>query len=181
MTSLSPTHQSVADFVGRWYLAQTRPRYEARLSSELRAAGVSHFLPIEQLERRKEARGRLFRVQAERPLFPGYVFVRGDWTARDAASRSIATTTVRDVADGMQDRLTRELLAFERAIEDRIPLGSVREFKGGQRVVVVEGPFMGSQGLFLRKENGGEFLLSLSILGAATPVQMPPQYVEPLN
>src|SRR5882724_3270852 len=55
----------------RWYAAYTSANHEKRVSGQLGARGVEHFLPLYASLRRWKDR----RVKLELPLFPGYVFV----------------------------------------------------------------------------------------------------------
>src|SRR5258706_14003285 len=56
----------------RWYAAYTSANHEKCVSEQMRVRGVEHFLPLyASVRQRKNGR-----VTLQRPLFPGYVFVR---------------------------------------------------------------------------------------------------------
>src|SRR5438552_1484350 len=62
----------------RWLVLHTRPRSEKALTRRLLKRQISYFLP----QYRKEWRHRGRRLSSYLPLFPGYVFLFGDWQAR---------------------------------------------------------------------------------------------------
>src|SRR5262249_58421868 len=83
----------------RWYVLHTRPRAEKALARKARAQGLPYFLP--QYKRQWRARGRA--LCAHVPLFPGYLFLRGDGEAR---RRALETNLVANCLEGAgQERL----------------------------------------------------------------------------
>jgi transcription antitermination factor NusG len=56
----------------RWYAAYTSANHEKRVAEQMGVRGVEHFLPLYTSVRR----WKNGRVTLQRPLFPGYVFVR---------------------------------------------------------------------------------------------------------
>src|ERR1700704_3174515 len=56
----------------RWYAAYTSANHEKRVAEQLGVREVEHFLPLYASVRR----WKNGRVTLQRPLFPGYVFVR---------------------------------------------------------------------------------------------------------
>src|SRR5262249_4658632 len=59
----------------RWWVLHTRPRAEKSLTRRLLRRSVPFFLPL--CKRQWRHRGRLFCSHV--PLFPGYVFLQGDY------------------------------------------------------------------------------------------------------
>src|SRR5262245_59247140 len=64
--------------LGSWWVLHTRPRAEKTLARRFSERGTNFYLPLYPREWRN--RGRRF--QSYLPLFPGYVFLRGDAAAR---------------------------------------------------------------------------------------------------
>src|SRR6267154_834324 len=64
----------------QWFAIHVRPNYEVIVSTLLRYKGYEEFVPM----RTKRRDGPRFAKQreAERPLFPSYVFVRCQWEPR---------------------------------------------------------------------------------------------------
>jgi transcription antitermination factor NusG len=69
--SLLPGSEATRDQCS-WFAVQTRPRYEKKVTVELREKGVNAFLPLFSATHQWSDRRRLLQM----PVFPGYVFVR---------------------------------------------------------------------------------------------------------
>src|SRR6516162_3991779 len=83
-----------------WWVLHTRPRAEKSLARHFLARNLSFFLPLYQNQWRN--RGRLFR--AHMPLFPGYIFLRGDADTRRSALETNQVARTLPVADTAQLR-----------------------------------------------------------------------------
>lgn len=165
---------SVADLSGTWWVAQTRPRYEQRLARELLAAGIDHYLPVQEVLSVHNGR----RHCAMLPAFPCYLFVCGDNESRYFAAKSHATSRMIDVVN--QVRLIRELSGWQRVFATD-PMAGVREMiRVGVNVEIVGGPFDGQSGKVERLGSHDVFL-PLSILGRAVVTQVPLQFVRPVD
>src|SRR5438270_11599957 len=57
----------------RWYAVYTKPSHEKRVAERLDVREIESFLPLYLSSRR---RNNGCKVTLERPLFPGYIFVR---------------------------------------------------------------------------------------------------------
>ena len=81
MLSISNSNLQIAQPVpeARWYAASTAPCREKRVRDHLAVREIESFLPLYRSSR-KWKNG--CRVELERPLFPGYVFVRMPSTER---------------------------------------------------------------------------------------------------
>src|SRR5579885_1847317 len=75
---LLPTPSQASQALGSWWVLHTRPRAEKALARKLLALRQDFFLPLYQ--KRLRIRGRSLTSYV--PLFPGYVFLRGDAAAR---------------------------------------------------------------------------------------------------
>src|SRR5918992_5789986 len=97
----------------RWYLAQTKPRAEAKASLNLCRQGFEIYLP-RYLKQRRHAR-RVEPVTA--PLFPGYVFVAIDIKTQRWLSIDSTFGVTRLVRDG--DRPAAVPLAIIAGLKSR--------------------------------------------------------------
>src|SRR5262245_20679731 len=93
-----------------WWAFYTRPRMRKSLARRLREREVSFFLPL--YRRRWKQRGRAF--NAYLPLFPGYLFVYGDFDARLSALQTNLVVSTLSVPD--QGRLRTDLLQIHRLL-----------------------------------------------------------------
>src|SRR5438445_4024357 len=72
------TDPAIADRSERWFAAYTNANHEKRVAAHFSARGVKHFLPLYSSIRRWKDR----RIRLDLPLFPGYIFVHFELTAR---------------------------------------------------------------------------------------------------
>lgn len=147
-----------------WTVAHTRSRQEKALARHLEPLGVAFYLP--QYERRVQRAGRQFISYI--PLFPGYLFLRGDPASRAAAFRSHLVVRMLEVRD--QDLLHGELRQL-RALQDGgasfVPYSRIVP---GDIVTVAEGPFRGYRGRVLREQAGLRLIVSVSMLRQSVAV-----------
>jgi hypothetical protein len=104
---------------GRWSALRTRSRNERILAVELLRAGVAAWTPTVRRDEQFGAR----RVTVERPLFPGYVFLHGDYDDVDRATGTGRVLEVIGFAD--QTRAHRELADLWQALARNAPLQAV--------------------------------------------------------
>ncbi len=174
---LGPRALSLDDMTGRWWVVQSRPNRERRLAMELADYGVDYFLPTVEVERVEGGRKRRKTILA----IPMYIFVNGDEESRYRAAVSSYTTKIINVAD--QDRLTRELTAFENLMEsDATAFDNQFVPRKGIRCVVKPGhPLAGCEGWIDSVGKQGVAVVSITMLGASRPVSIDPHFLEPLS
>ena len=137
----------------RWYVLHTKSRHEAVVHDLLCRKSMDAFLP--KIKVRSSRRDRKLMIHI--PLFPGYVFVKTDLhphTHLDivktaGAVRLIGTKTgpvpvAEETVESLKDHGGRGS-----ADHDRAPL------QQGDRVMVVNGPFAGVTGTFVRYRGPG--------------------------
>src|ERR1700736_2448973 len=83
----------------RWLVIHTRPRSEKALTRRILQCQVPFFLP----QYRREWRHRGRRLSSYLPLFPGYVFLYGNWEARQYSLETNLVANTLTVVD--QDQL----------------------------------------------------------------------------
>lgn len=172
--------EEIPDGAGTWWVAATRPRYEARLVRELVALDAPRALFLQEPVRRvhHDAKGHAHRRVEMRPLFPRYVFFCGGSDHRYAASRSRSTLQVIDVVD--QARLVRELRRLDWAIATRAAEPPAAQFRRDQMVEVIDGALRGLRGIVLGAIAGGLLKIECKLLGASREVEIAPELIEAL-
>lgn len=168
-----------ADSSAAWYAIWTRSHCERIVAQQLLAKGFQPFLPEMAVRTRKpEARPIV-----QRPMFPGYLFLRHSMEKRSYIEILKARGVVR-ILEGGWNRLTpiadEEMGAIERVIESGAPVLSQPYFQNGDRVRVIEGPLAGVEGLFVRdKKNRGRLIVSVKLLQTSVAVEVDCDFVEP--
>ena len=169
----------VAEMAGTWWVAQVRPQYERKLAREMAVAGVDYFLPSELVKYSRKDRPGRSEVR-ERLLFPWYLFVNGDESARYEAASS--PHTVRVIPVPQQAKLTKQLVDLDRALDAGVQTSEYRELVIGTRCRVRYGPLEGTEGVLIMRPDGGrDFVLVVTMLGQAVTLDVAPEYLESLN
>ncbi|HSP16269.1 MAG TPA: transcription termination/antitermination NusG family protein [Thermoanaerobaculia bacterium] len=149
-----------------WLVAHVRSRQEKVLGRYLHERSVPFYLP--QIEQAKKRGGRNFRSYL--PLFPGYVFVRGDDDVRNAVWRSDVIVNLIAVMD--QQELGSQLEEL-RALQLRgASLRPYHHFVAGDAVLIRDGVFSGYRGIVVREKGRDRLLISISLLRQTASVEL---------
>lgn len=152
----------------RWYAAYTAPSREKRVFESLSMRQVESFLPLYRSPR-KWKNG--CRVELERPLFPGYVFVRISVTERIRVLEvpSVVSIVSRGrVPEPLQDdaiEILRTNLHLRRAEPHSYLVV-------GEKVSICAGPFAGLSGIVLRKKGSLRVVINLDLLTQSIAVEV---------
>lgn len=166
---------TAADGPERWWVLHTRPRCEKALARKLLEGQVAFFLPL--YLRQWSTHGRPFRSYL--PLFPGYVFLRGDDEARLAALVTNQVAYVLPVAD--QQQLHADLMRVQQLIASGAPLVPETALQPGQWVEIIDGPLAGMRGKILREGTHCRFLVEVQFLKAGVSVDVARRQLKPLD
>jgi transcription antitermination factor NusG len=163
-------------FVPRWYALFVRCNQEKRVTASLHERGIEHLLPCYSSVRHWKDR----RVRLEMPLFPGYVFVRLPLTER------LQALTVPNVLSlvGRKDSpsvISEEEIAWIRSGVAHGQAHPHEYLKAGQRVMIVDGPLSGMQGILLRRSNGPRVVISLDSIARAFVIEVDESNVKALD
>ena len=155
-----------------WCVVQTQTRLEEKAYRHLVNQDFATYLP-RYLRRVRHARRS---VEALRPLFPGYLFVRLDAGAYRWRSINGTMGVQRILTDGESPKYLDE--AIIRSIMDREDeSGAIRmarpSFLHGQAVRVTDGPFAEVDALFEDMRDDDRAMLLISLLGRKVRVQVP--------
>lgn len=152
----------------RWYAAYTCANHENRVSEQLAAREVEHFLPVYRSVRRWRDR----RVELDLPLFPGYVFVR--LALRDRLRVLQIPSVARLVGfGGSPTALPDEDMEILRAgLDSRLMAEPHPYLTEGRRVHVRRGPLTGMRGILLRRRGKARFVVSMELIMRSMSVEM---------
>lgn len=150
----------------RWWVVHAKARCEKSLVRSLHHRRVSFFLPLYEHSWRN--RGR--RHTAFLPLFPGYVFVRGDECARLAALETNQVVQFLTVPN--QEKLHQDLSRVFRVLSGDVPLTPENGFQPGMPVEIVSGPFQGLRGKLLRQGSKARLLVEVEFLQQGVSIEI---------
>lgn len=157
-----------------WWVLHTRPRAEKAVARSLLNAAVPFFLPVYEQSRRTGGRVR----SSHPPLFPGYLFLRGDEEGRLRALETNQIAACIRVPD--QPELRHELEAVYRAMTAGVPLGPGAQLVPGTPAVIARGPLAGVKGKVLRRGNKLTLVLEVHMLSQGVAVEIESWMVEGL-
>lgn len=174
VTTIQPDVFDAATTCG-WYVLHTRPRQEKTVAADLQAMGLPHFLP---LVRHTRVHGHRKNV-VDLPLFPGYVFLRGQKDDAYRADRTGRIVHILDVPN--QEHLHWELSNIKLALEQQVPLDPFPYLKVGIRAEVRAGPMRGLQGLIESRGKRDRLVLQVDMLGRAVSIEVDGSLLEPME
>lgn len=167
---------SVHDDGSTWFLAQLKPNSAKVAKRNLKRQGFQAFLPIEEVTKRGESTF----MTAEKPVFPGYIFVafdvaKGGWRAINATqgitrlvSFGAAPAPVPwDIVAGLMQRCDGQGKFISSA-----PVSP------GDQVVLPYGPFANFVATVDKIEPDRRVWVLLDIMGGKTRVAVPPDHVR---
>lgn len=158
-----------------WWVLHTRPRAEKSLARHFLARDLSFFLPLYQHQWRN--RGRLFR--AHLPLFPGYIFLRGDADARRSALETNQVARTLPVAD--PTHLRTDLLRVYRMMQAGMLLAPEEQLLPGTPVEIVAGPLAGLEGKIIQRGKQMRFFVEVQLLRQGVSVEIEGWMIRLLN
>lgn len=164
--------------IQRWYALHTKSRFENVVSDGLSKKKFEVFLPKTRVRSRRKDR----KLMIDKPLFPGYVFVKTDL----APNRHLAVLKTVGAVRLLGNK--REPLPIsEKAIDSlkimvstdgAIETGTV--FEPGDEVMVIYGPMTGVQGIFSRHHGRDRVIVNIDALGQFASVEVSIDDIERL-
>ena len=158
-----------------WRIAYVKSRCEKALARHLHERGVPFYLPTQQKKHHSGERERIARL----PLFPGYVFLRGERPERLAALQSQRVVRLLPVTD--QQTLHRELRELKHLQDQGFLLVSHPYLASGDPVEILEGPFQGYRGVVERARGVERLVISVSLLRQSASVEVLREALRPLD
>lgn len=157
-----------------WYALYTRHQHEKTVARVLSSKGFEIFLPLYAAAHRWKDRTK----QLSLPLFPCYVFLRGD------AHRRIDILTTPGVHSlvGSEGRpapiLQSEIDAIRQMVESRMHVEPHPFLHCGDWIRVKSGPLEGIEGILVRKKNLFRLVVSVELLQKSVAVEVDVSTVE---
>ncbi len=155
-----------------WYVAHTRPRCEKKLSEFCQRNGFAVTLPCYRSVRKYDRKTLVF----EKPLFPGYVFLRIEPWQRQKVFQSDYVANLLDVPD--QATFAAQLADILLSLESNLEIVLAPQIVAGARVKIISGPLRGLEG-FVENRSGVTYVnLRLDFIGQAAAVRVEASELE---
>jgi transcription antitermination factor NusG len=159
----------------RWWVLHTRPRAEKSLARKLCDRDLSFYLPLHSREWRN--RGRRF--QSHLPLFPGYLFMYGDFQSRLTALETNLVAHAILVED--QEQLIADLGRVHQLLSTGAPVTPEDRLEPGDLVEVIRGPLTGLEGKLLRRGRNLKFVIEVQFLRRAVSAEVESWMIQSLE
>jgi transcription antitermination factor NusG len=166
---------ALSDSEQQWWVAHTKSRREKALAWDLHAKRIPYFLPM--IVRNKVWGGRKRKIL--KPLFTSYLFFRGDDHDRLAAFETdhlCATLVV-----PLREQFLREVRAIHQALAENVDLEIDSLATPGRRCRVKEGPLQGLEGTVIERQGKTRLVLSVTVVGSGTSLEIDADLLEPLD
>jgi len=149
-----------------WFVAHTRPRCEKKLLQFCGREGLSATLPCYRAAHKYRGKSVVF----QKPLFPGYVFLKIPVGQRGKIHRSDYLAHLLEVAD--QELFIRQLEDVLCALETDFEIRLAPRIGEGMRVKIKNGPLQGIEGWVEQRYGMNTVLLRLDFIGQAAAVKL---------
>jgi len=159
----------------RWWVLHTRPRAEKALARLVLGHKLAFFLPL--YKRQWRSRGRM--LSSHLPLFPGYLFLRGDGQARLRALETNLVANCLPVGD--QQRLAADLKNVFTLMSSGSALSPEDRLQPGQHVEIVSGPLAGVEGKIIRRGKQLTFFVEVQFLQQGVSVEIESWMFRPVD
>lgn len=163
----------LAQLRGWWWVLHTRAQNEKRVAAELDRHDCQYYLPLVRV-RHTYSRSR--HAEFDKPLFPGYLFLCGDYHHRDIAWRTNRVASVLAVPD--QDRLRAELQHICRVVESGRNVELYQGLQPGRRCRITSGPLRGVEGVVLQRCGRTRLYVGVSLIGQSATVEIDAALLE---
>jgi len=167
----------LSDTSRRWYAAYTKPCHEKRVAEHLEIRNIELFLPLYFSSRRWN---NGCKVTLERPLFPGYVFVRIPADERVNVLELSGVVSIVGTARQPTPLPDEDIERFRSGLH----LVHAEPHPGltvGETVRIRRGPLQGMTGVVTRQKNGFRVVLTVDLIMKSVAVEVCADNVEPIG
>jgi transcription antitermination factor NusG len=161
-----------------WLVLRTRSHQENTVERCLRQKQIYAYLPRHQVLRRR-ANGP--RTCIEMPLFPGYIFVQPSVDQFEHMRYIRGSCGLILSGDKPAVMPEKDLEAVRILVDSGMDLAASPRLMPGQRVEVVDGPFMGIQGELIRIKSVDRLVINAPLLSSSVSVEVDAEHVISLE
>ncbi|MBU4288838.1 MAG: UpxY family transcription antiterminator [Proteobacteria bacterium] len=170
------TKNYIDKLVRSWYVLHTKSRFENVVNDGLIKKTIEVFLP--KIKVRSKRRDRKAMIQV--PLFPGYVFVKTDLNPYEHIEIVKTAGAVRIIGnkDGPLAVPQESIKSLKIMVAGNSSVITGTRLRKGDRVMVVDGPFAGITGTFIRYKGKERVVVYIEALGQFASVEVRKDDVE---
>lgn len=156
----------------RWVVAHAKPRREKKIVAHCQRHGIAATLPCYSSAHKYRGKTVVF----QKPLFPGYVFLRLEARQKDLVHQSDHVANLLEVFD--QETFERQLRDILLALEAKVGVRLAPAIGEGMRVRITAGPLRGIEGWVEQRYGMSTVLLRLDFINQAAAVKLEADALE---
>jgi transcription antitermination factor NusG len=160
-----------------WWAVYTRHQHEKTVAENLSTNGLEIFLPLYTVVRQWKDRKKHISL----PLFPCYVFLRGEPGRRVQVLSTPGVHTIVTIVGRPAPIPEVEIEAIRRAVESPLVVEPHPFLRRGDWVRIKSGPLAGIEGILIRRKSSYRLVLSAELLQKSIAVEIDAFSVEPLS
>lgn len=149
-----------------WFVAHTRPRCEKKVAAYCAREGVATTLPCYKSVKKYAGKTVTF----EKPLFPGYVFLKMEPRLKGKVYQNDFVANLLDVID--QKLFEQQLGDILLALETEYEVCLAPQIAEGKKVKITSGPLRGMEGLVEKRSGKVTVFLRLDFISQAAAVKI---------
>jgi len=159
-----------------WYVIHTRSRFENVVNDGLLKKSFEAFLPKVQVPSKRKDRKLMIRV----PVFPGYLFVKTDLSAKEHLDivKTVGAVRLVGTKDGPVSVPDETIASLKIMVNSDSPIITGRRLVKGDKVMIVNGPFTGVIGTFSNYRGKGRVVVNVDALGQTAGVDVDEDDIE---
>jgi transcription elongation factor/antiterminator RfaH len=160
----------------QWYVLHTRSRHESVVSDGLSKKSMEVFLPKIKVRSARRDRKAMIHI----PLFPGYVFIKTDLHPHTHLEvvKTAGVVRLLGTHQGPVPVAEETIASLKIMVAAEMPIITGQRLQPGDRVMVVNGPFAGVIGTFVRYRNQGRVVVNIEALGQFAGVDVQEEDIE---
>jgi transcription elongation factor/antiterminator RfaH len=159
-----------------WYVLHTKSRFENVVNECLGKKSMDVFLPKVQVRSKRRDRRVVIRI----PLFPGYIFVKTDLNPYEHLEivKTIGAVRLIGNKEGPIPVPDETVDSLKIMVSGTSPISTGTRLHRGDRVMVINGPFTGVTGVFMRYKGQGRVVVHIEALGQFAAVDVDEEDLE---
>jgi transcription antitermination factor NusG len=160
-----------------WHALRVRPRREKAVTAAISGKEYETFLPVHRQSRQWSDRAKILEV----PLFPGYVFCRGDFARKP---RLVSTPGVIGILNfaGIPAVISEaEINGLKAVVRSGVLIEPWQFVCEGERVRVHKGLLSGVEGILIRTKGDYRVVLSVEMICRSVAVEVSRDSIAPVS
>ena len=162
-----------------WFILQFKPNAHHQASKNLNQQGFETFLPLNNTTSRNASRF----INANRPLFPGYMFITFDraetkWHKINNTYGVSRLVTFNSTIKSIPDIFVNNLMKRYDLSGNLLP---IKKLKKGNQVKLIKGPFANFAATVEKYEDDQRIWVLMDLMGRKSKIQATTDALQPLN